>query len=220
MASSRARAGGPLPAALLLLLASAAAWCPRGASALELPTTCPVNRAHSCYLGQLPSTAAAPTPVPYSVSTTIDFLNTQGLNYSRSEVGLCSTLTYTCNAALAAVFAADATWRAAVSGFAGACLNRSATPPMFIASNLTYTGYGAFTQADCSRAIAGFNAALFYFPQLFGAAVQSFELCDADNCNMPPPASGAARGAGRGGAAAAAIAIALAAGTALAAALV
>jgi hypothetical protein len=156
------------------------------------------------------------------VGAAIDALNAAGHNYTRSEVGLCSALTFTCNAALAALYAADPLSRAAVGAFAsGACIDSSVTPPRLVVNNVTYTGYGAFTQADCVAAVTSLNAGQFVYSSFFSAAVQELALCDADNCNMPPPAAcGAARRGGGGGAAARTACALAAAGTALAAALV
>jgi hypothetical protein len=189
-------------AALLALLSAALLACAR---ATTLPT-CPANGATGCFIGLIPSPTGATTAValPYSQAIIAERLG--GLNYSDGTVGVCSTLSFTCNAALASLYAFAGT-RSTVQGFAGgACVNNAVTPSVMIVNNVTYTGYGAFSSTECTSTAAQLGAALLIpgIGDLLRASIVSMTACGTDYCNAPPGASSApARAAATAGVAAA-----------------
>jgi hypothetical protein len=182
------------------LLALACVAC---AAALELPT-CPANGATSCLYGLLP--LLPPTPVP--IRTMIDMELAGGLPYQPGDSGVCSTLTYVCNAGMATLYG-DLRTRAQVAGVAAAgCLNTSVTPPAFMQNERTFVAFGAFIQTDC--VVTTFTLAFGLLDPALGAALASalpsMTVCNTSNCNVaPPPAAPLGSGALRGAAAGAAL---------------
>jgi hypothetical protein len=187
--------------ALSALLAAALLACARATSLATCPAT---NGAAGCYIGLTPSPTAATAATALPMSTAIALERAGGLNYTAASAGVCSTLTFTCNAALGTLYASPLT-QSTVAGFAGgACIDKTVTPNVLIVNNITYTGYGAFTTADCATTASGLQLALTLpgIGDLLRASIVSMTACGTTNCNAPP-SSGAARASATAGAAAA-----------------
>jgi hypothetical protein len=198
------------------LLAAAALGGPRGAAAIAVADvpTCPADGAQFCFFGSVPG---ATPPAAANITAGLALEALAGLPYTPVASGVCSVLTFTCNAALAALYDNPAT-KPAVVGIAAPCLS-SASPPAVVASNTSIVAYGAFSQADCATTLGLIAYGLSGLPgvtTLLEQAVQSVSVCASNNCNAPPGAGAGAAASGARGARAAGAAL-LGAGLAAAA---
>jgi hypothetical protein len=121
-----------------------------------------------------------------------------GMNLTDVSVGVCTTLTFTCNAALEALFNVAALRPVVYDVVVPACAARTgnSSNATFIVNNGTFTDYAAFSQADCTGLLTLFAAEEAAMASLVEAAFQGFTVCsDRDNCNAPPGSAAAPRGA-------------------------
>ena len=172
-------------AALALLLALTLS---APARALDAPATCPgAGAATTCLYGTAPPASGAS---PVSVATITGALKNAGApGVNPASAGVCLSLSYTCNAAMAALFASSATDKL-VSGFAAACLGgggggRRLRGASFVQSGASYVFYAAVAAgADCAAVLAALQTGSASAPGAFSALA----LCgSASDCNAPSP---------------------------------
>ncbi len=82
-------------ALLWALLALGVACC----AAIDLPATCPVAGATSCHGGIAPAGTATGV-ISYALQDLINIERLSGLTYANATSGVCSSLTFRCNAAM------------------------------------------------------------------------------------------------------------------------
>ena len=172
-----------------LLLAVLAAALATGAHA-ALPTSCPADGATHCSYGVTTTGGAAIIPLTqYNVSALIALENAAGNSFTPGSTGVCSSLTFICNAQLALLYAGN---RAFVSSFANACIAQNSTRD-FLVTNVQYTAYGTFRQSDCNNLVGGLTTvmALPGMAALITGAVPDLVVCGTDYCTT----SGAGRAA-------------------------
>ena len=171
----------------LLLQAAAALLAARaGAAALTLPASCPADAAGRCYSGVVPYPEK---PVSLSVYDDIAREDADGENLTEVATGVCFTLSFTCNSALEALFnipeLRDTVYEVVLPECAARTGNSSNAT--FVVNNGTFTDYGAFARADCTRLLALFATEEAAMAPLVETAFTGFTVCsNADNCNAPP----------------------------------
>ena len=185
-----ARAARPL-----LLLAAAALLATRASAAVALPASCPADAARACYSGVIPYPEK---PVSLSVYSDIAREDADGENLTEVSIGVCFTLTFTCNSALEALFNVPELRSTVYEVVVPECAARTgnSSNATFVVNNGTFTDYGAFAQADCTALLGLFAAEEAAMTSLVDGSFKSFTVCsNADNCNAPPGSGAAPRGA-------------------------
>jgi hypothetical protein len=194
-------------AAAALLLAAA----PRAGATITLPTSCPANNARNCYAGVCPWTEPV---LSHSVYDDIALEDLDGINLTEVNVGVCFTLSFTCNAALEVLFNVPELRADVYEIVTPECSAHTgnSSNATFIVNNQTFSDFGAFSSEDCTSLLGLFTAtaASPEAHDLVQSSFHAFTVCsDADNCNKPPSSGAAPRVLAWRGAAAAVVALVL-----------